>query len=95
MATIRLNHGYFVDTDERNYTLRQRYMTHKKDGIENETERTVGHFGTMKGAVMEYIKCSSAQNAEPYDGSIIEYAEIIDRAAKKAVKELYAVLDKR
>ena len=88
MAIINLEHGYFVETDPLNHTLKQKYTGMSKDGEPKEMVRTIGYYGDMTETVKKYIMCICDSVTTSYSGSIKEYAEIIDQAAEKAVKDL-------
>lgn len=88
MAVIDLEHGYFVETDPLNHTLKHKYIGKSKDDEPKEMVRTIGYYGNMTEATTEYIKRICDSVTASYSGSIKGYAEIIDQAAENAVNGL-------
>lgn len=88
MAVINLEHGYFIETDPLNHTLKHKYIGKSKDDTPKEMVRTIGYYGNMTQATEQYIKCICDSETTSFDGSIKEYAEIIDNASEKAVLAL-------
>lgn len=45
---IELINDYYIEVDELNHTLKQRYMGKNKDGVEKECERIIGYFPDVR-----------------------------------------------
>lgn len=79
---IELINGFYIDADELNYTLKQRYTGKTKDGEEKEADRIIGYFSSVQGCVERVCKLIPL---EENDGAVIsmrEYAEAIQKAVE-------------
>lgn len=82
-VTIELINDYFIEVDELNHTLKQRYVGKDKDGNHKEVERTIGYFPNVKACVERIVRLIPL---DENDGSVIslrEYAECAEKAFKK------------
>lgn len=53
---LKLNNGFFVESDETQFILKQNYTIKKKDtGEEKETTRVLGYYAELKQALNGYI----------------------------------------
>lgn len=93
MARITLINGYYVDKDQLNYALKQKYIGTGKDEQPKEMERTIGYFGNMNDAVEECVKRICDHETALYDGDLKTYAEVVDLIAKNAVARIKDVLE--
>ena len=44
---INLINGFYIDTDNRNFTLKQKYIGTRKDGTKKEAVKIHGHYGSL------------------------------------------------
>lgn len=95
MAVVNFENGYFVETDSFNHTLKQRYIGTGKEKQPKEMVRTIGYYENMARCAKEYLKCICGDATADFNGTIKEYAEIIDKTAEKAAKSLERVLEGR
>ena len=52
---LKLNNGFFVESDENQYILKQSYIGKDKDGKPKEQARTLGYYAELKQALNGYI----------------------------------------
>ena len=74
---IKLKHNYFMDVDEKNFTLKSEYINQK---TKEPAIKTHGYFSTLKSCLKEYIKLATLDTNE-----VIELHELYHKV--KAVCE--------
>ncbi len=79
MTTITLKNGYYIEIDQLNYTLRQKYTGETKSGEKRDAFRTLGHFGNMETAIRKYIELTWL---EVLDGERLTLEEYVDSIQK-------------
>ena len=53
---LKLNNGFFIESDETQFILKQNYTIKKKDtGEEKESTRVIGYYAELKQALNGYI----------------------------------------
>lgn len=70
---IKLKHNFFIDVDEKNFTLKSEY-TNKKTG--KKTTRTHGYYGSLECAVKNYIRLATL---DANDGETIELNDLLEK----------------
>lgn len=55
-VTIELIDGYFIEVDELNHTLKQRYQGDTKDGKKKSAERIIGYYPSVRACVERIVK---------------------------------------
>lgn len=94
--TIEIINDYFIEVDELNHTLKKRYMGKTKDGIEKQTEKTIGHYKNVQDCLERIVRLIPL---DENDGAVIsmrEYAEQAEKAFKRVEewrKENYGKVD--
>lgn len=88
---IKLDKEFYIDIDDMNHTLKQKYMRKSKDGEEREAERVIGYYPDVEACIEKYI--DARQNLLTPDKSITlrEYVNLVKKsnnAAVKAIKQL-------
>lgn len=79
MITIKLKHNFFIEVEEKNFTLKSEYISEKTKEIAIKTH---GYFSTFESCIKNYIKLATlAAN----DGETIELNELLGKI--KAVCE--------
>lgn len=73
MFNIELKHGFFIEVDERNFTLKSRY-TSEKTG--ERATRTHGYYGSLETAIRNYIKFATI---DVNDGHALELHELLEQ----------------
>lgn len=79
MTTIKLNQGFFIEVDDRNFTLKSEYINKKTKG---KAIRTHGYFPSLESCTKNYIKLATL---DANDGETIELHELLEKI--KAVCE--------
>lgn len=83
-VTIELINDYFIEVDELNHTLKQRYIGEDKDGNPKENcERTIGYFPNVKACVERIVRLIPLDENDGAVFSLREYAESAEKAFKK------------
>lgn len=80
MTTIKLKNGYFVEVDEMNSTLKQKFTGKKKDGTEKESEKVIGYFKKPVDAIERFIKLNRLDEMEGVELSVGEYLKALKKA---------------
>ena len=47
---INLINGFYIETDNRNFTLKQKYIGTRKDGTKKESVKIISHCGSLEQA---------------------------------------------
>lgn len=85
-VTIELKNDYFIEVDELNHTLKQRYTGEDKDGNPKEAERIIGYFSNVQQCVERVVRLIPLDENNGTVISLRDYAEAAEKAFKK-VKE--------
>lgn len=92
---ITLINGYYIEVEERNYILKQKYEGKSKDGDPKEAERTFGYYGKLGPAIEEFLKQNQSDCGADMAMEMEEYAQFVSRANKEAVEAITAALSTR
>ena len=85
MSIVKLNHGYYIEIDQLNYTLRQQYIGQKRSGEEKEAVRTYGYYGDIQVALRRYLELVQIDKLSNGAYTIDEYINIIGKSNKEAL----------
>lgn len=85
MSVIKLNYGYYIEIDQLNYTLRQKYIGTKRTGELKDAVRTYGYYGDIRAAMKRYIELIQMDKLGEEIYSIEEYINIIEKINKDAL----------
>ena len=94
--TIELINDYFIEVDELDHTLKKRYVGKTKEGVEKQTERTIGHYKNVQDCVERLVRLIPLDENDVTVISLREYAERSEKAFKKVEewrKENYGKID--
>lgn len=72
MTIIKLKHDFFIEVEEKNFTLKRACVN--KKGI--LVEKPHGYFSTFECAIKNYIKLAAL---EENDGEVIELHELVEK----------------
>lgn len=86
MTKIELRDGYYIEVDEMNATLRQKYTGKTKEGEEKEAERTIGYYKTVTDALERFICLYRLSEMDEMNISLHEYVNALKKADSE-VKE--------
>ena len=89
---ITLANGYYIEIDERNHTLKQKYEGKTKEGNTKEMERICGYYGKLDQALEEFLKQNQGDCAADTAMEMRCYAQFVNQANKEAVEALKTVL---
>lgn len=83
-VTVELINDYFIEVDELNHTLKQRYIrTDKKTGEKKPAERTIGYFPNVQMCLERIVRLIPLDENDGAVISLREYAEAAEKAFKK------------
>ena len=82
-TTIELFNDYFIEVDELNHTLKKRYMGKTKEGVEKQTEKTIGHYKNVQDCLEHIVRLIPLDECDGMVISLREYAEQAEKAFKK------------
>lgn len=90
---INLTNGFFIEIDDLNHTLKQKYIGEKKDGTKYDAERVCGYFGKdLEGAIRKYMRLNQNVLLVQETMELEEYVKSIKRINEDAVRALKAIL---
>ena len=69
--TIKLRYGYFIEVDEKNFTLKSKYINKKKN---KETTKIHGYYSSFESALNKYIKLATL---DVNGGAVIEMQDLL------------------
>lgn len=89
---IKLDNEFFIDIDDLNHTLKQKYKAMSRDGEEKEAEKVLGYFPDVEQCVERYIEVR--QNLLKADKVVAlrEYVNLVKKSNNEAVKSLKKLL---
>lgn len=93
MAKIELTNGYYIDVDDLNNTLKQRYDGKTKDGEIRGAERVIGYYGKIENAIMAYLEHNQNDLLGDAGISIDEYVKQIDKINKESVRAIKRLIE--
>ena len=88
---IKLDKEFYIDIDDLNHTLKQKYMRQSKDGGEKEAERVIGYYPDVEACVEKYIDARQKLLTPDKAVTLREYVNLVKKsnnAAVKAIKQL-------
>ena len=85
---IELINGYYIEVDDMNCTLRQRYIVEKKTGEKKDAERTLGYFKTVTDALERLFCLNRLDKMDGMELSLIEYINAIKKADSEVMEFL-------
>lgn len=94
ITEVNLIDGYFLEIDQLNFTLKQRYIGETKEGAHKEAVRTIGYYGDMKHCVEALFKIEQANYTNGQELSIRRYVSMIEQSNKRVLNELKETLNK-
>lgn len=92
MQIILIN-GYYIETDNRNFTLKQKYIGTRKDGTKKESVKIISHCGSLEQALETFLRMNQISHDSKLAFDLMEYADFIEQSNKDAVQALKSVLE--
>lgn len=90
---INLINGYYIETDNRNYTLKQKYIGTRKDGTKKESVKIISHCGSLEQALETFLRLNQIQHDSKLAVDLMEYVNLVEQSNKEAVRALKSVLE--
>ena len=90
---ISLINGYYIEVNNRNFTLRQKYVGTSKDGAKKEYSKIISHCGSLEQALETFLRMNQIPQDSKLAVDLIEYVNLVERSNKDAVRALKSVLD--
>lgn len=94
MQIILIN-GYYIETDNRNFTLKQKYIGTRKDGTKKESVKIISHCGSMEQALDLFLRINQVPKEAKMAVDLMEYAYFIEQSNKEAVQALKRKIEVR
>lgn len=95
MTKIELRDGYFIEVDEMNATLKQRYTGKTKDGGEKESEKIIGYYSKPTDALERFVVLNRVDKMQGMELSIGEYVNELKKADKEVLEFLQALAERK
>lgn len=92
---INLINGFYIDTDNRNFTLKQKYIGTRKDGTKKEAVKIHGHYGSLEQALEAFLKLYQMDRGARFSVDLMSYADFIAESNKEAVRALKREIEVR
>ncbi len=80
MTKIELRDGYFIEVDELNSTLKQRYEGTKKTGEKKDSKRVIGYYSTPTDALKRFVVLNRLDKMDGMELSLAEYLNALKKA---------------
>lgn len=90
---ITLINGFYIETDNRNFTLKQKYIGTRKDGTKKEYSKIISHCGNLEQALELFLRINQVPKEAKMAVDLMSYASLVEQSNKEAVRALKSVLD--
>lgn len=90
--TINLTNGYWLEIDKMNITLKQKYTYKDKQGDQKETEREIGYFSTIEGAIKRFLNNNQIDLLSDTAMEMEEYIKSIKEINETAVRQFKTII---
>ena len=90
---INLINGFYIETDNRNFTLKQKYVGKRKDGTKKEAVKIISHCGSLEQALDLFLRINQVPKETKIAVDLMSYADFIEQSNKEAVQALKSVLE--
>ena len=90
---INLINGFYIETDNRNFTLKQKYIGTRKDGTKKEAVKIISHCGSLEQALELFLRINQVTKEAKMAVDLMAYASLVEQSNKEAVQALKSVLD--
>ena len=85
---INLINGYYIDVTPNNYTLKQKYIGTRKDGIRKEAVKIISHCGSLEQALETFLRMNQIPQEAKMAVDLMEYVNLVEQSNKEAVRAL-------
>lgn len=90
---INLINGFYIETDNRNFTLKQKYIGTRKDGTKKESVKIISHCGSLEQALETFLRMNQIPHDSKLAVDLMEYVNLVEQSNKEAVRALKSVLE--
>ena len=92
---INLINGFYIETDNRNFTLKQKYIGTRKDGTRKEAVKIISHCGSLEQALELFLRINQVPKEAKMAVDLMSYADFIKQSNKEAVRALKREIEVR
>ena len=85
---INLINGFYIETDNRNFTLKQKYIGTRKDGTKKESVKIISHCGSLEQALDLFLRINQVPKEAKMAVDLMSYASLVEQSNKEAVRAL-------
>ena len=85
---INLINGFYIETDNRNFTLKQKYIGKRKDGTKKESVKIISHCGSLEQALELFLRINQVPKEAKIAVDLMAYASLVEQSNKEAVRAL-------
>ena len=85
---INLINGFYIETDNRNFTLKQKYIGTRKDGTKKESVKIISHCGSLEQALELFLRINQVPKEIKISVDLMAYASLVEQSNKEAVQAL-------
>ena len=90
---ISLINGYYIEVNNRNFTLRQKYVGTSKDGEKKEYSKIISHCGSLEQALETFLRMNQIPQESKLAVDLMEYVNLVEQSNKEAVRALKSILE--
>lgn len=90
---INLINGFYIETDNRNFTLKQKYIGTRKDGTKKEAVKIISHCGSLEQALETFLRMNQIPHDSKLAVDLMQYADFIWQSNKEAVRALKSIME--
>ena len=92
---INLINGFYIETDNRNFTLKQKYIGTRKDGTKKEAVKIISHCGSLEQALDLFLRINQVPKEAKIAVDLMSYASLVEQSNKEAVQALKREIEVR
>ena len=92
---INLINGFYIETDNRNFTLKQKYIGTRKDGTKKDAVKIISHCGSLEQALDLFLRINQVPKESKIAVDLMYYANYIEQSNKEAVRALKREIEVR
>ena len=74
---INLINGFYIETDNRNFTLKQKYIGTRKDGTMKEAVKIISHCGSLEQALELFLRINQVPKEAKIAVDLMSYASLV------------------
>lgn len=90
---ITIINGFYIETDNRNFTLKQKYIGTRKDGTKKESVKIISHCGSLEQALELFLRINQVPKEAKMTVDLMAYASLVEQSNKEAVQALKRELE--